>query len=547
VVRLGHLSRINALGDAVPVDLVVTQILDDDGNLVGVSRLAHDLRELFAEQERVRLSEALLADAARIGGVGSWEVDSTTGATTWSGELYRLTGTSAGSPVSRSSLIDLVHAEDRPRLEAAFAASAGEEKPVEFRLVIPDGRERSMVATWRTVPGTDGSPGREIGVVRDITEERALEVQLRQAQRLESIGLLAGGVAHDFNNLLTAIAGFTDLARLAAADGISPDADLAEIQAAVERAKSLTSQLLTFGRRAIVRPRPVRLAAAVSELTPLLQRLIGERIEIATRLDPAATVVLDPGQLDQVLVNLVVNARDAMPQGGHIDIAAGCTADASGQVVWLEVGDDGVGIPPEVVDKIFLPFFSTKERGHGTGLGLSTVQGIVVGAGGHISVSSSPGRGATFRIVLPAAAWAGDQSPGAAPDIAARRADSLVLLVEDEEAVRLSGARILERAGYRVITAATVPDALAQAATVRPDILVTDIVLPGRMDGISLAETLLARWPDLPVLLMTGYTDREPPTWAELLPKPFTAKDLVASVEHVAAKSARQGKPAPAA
>ncbi len=543
VVRLGHLSRIDASGDAVPVDLVVTQILDEDGNLVGLSRLAHDLRELFEEQERVRRSEALLADAARIGGVGSWEVDATTGDTTWSGELYRLTGSPAGSPVARDSLLNLVHLEDRPAVASAFASRVGEEKPVEFRLVTADGHERSMVATWRTVPGADGAPVREIGVVRDITEERALEVQLRQAQRLESIGLLAGGVAHDFNNLLTAIAGFTDLARLAAADGMSPDADLAEIQGAVDRAKSLTSQLLTFGRRAIVRPRAVRVATAVGELTPLLQRLIGERIKITAQLDPAATVVIDPGQLDQVLVNLVVNARDAMPHGGHLRISAGLAQDTESKRAWLEVTDQGTGIPPDVLDKIFLPFFSTKERGHGTGLGLSTVQGIVVAAGGTISVSSVVGRGTTFRIELAAADLVPERATEPARDDVGRNVGSLVLLVEDEDAVRMSGARILERAGFRVVTAASVPSALAKAALERPDILVTDIVLPGRTEGISLAETLRGQWTGLPVLLITGYTDREPPSWAELLPKPFTAQELVASVQRLAGPSASQAEP----
>jgi PAS domain S-box-containing protein len=170
VARFGHLSRINAAGDMVPVDLVVTQILDEDGNLVGLSRLAHDLRQLFEEQERVRRSEALLADAARIGGVGSWEVEATTGDTTWSGELYRLTSTPPGSPVNRTSLLDLVYPDDRPAVAAAFAAGDGERIPVEFRLITADGHERSMVATWRVVPGADGSPGREIGVVRDVTE-----------------------------------------------------------------------------------------------------------------------------------------------------------------------------------------------------------------------------------------------------------------------------------------------------------------------------------------------------------------------------------------
>ena len=337
-----------------------------------------------------------------------------------------------------------------------------------------------------------------MGVLRDVTEERALEEQLRQAQRLESIGLLAGGVAHDFNNLLTAIAGFADLARVSAEEGDSPAPDLEQVQAAVERGRSLTSQLLTFGRRALVRPRPVDLGDAVRAPSPRCSVACSARTSRSSpSWKPDAVAVIDPGQLDQVLVNLAVNARDAMRDGGTLRIAvsrpgtgARCApGDAPGRArrsaragpVVLEVEDDGEGIRPELLGQIFLPFFTTKERGHGTGLGLATVQGIVAQAGGRVRSPRGSGEGTTFRVELPAVA----RGPRAAKPKVQRRAaaatgDGLVLLVEDEELVRRVGERVLERAGFRVVSAANVPDAMAIADRGRPDILVTDIVLPGR-------------------------------------------------------------------
>lgn len=536
-VHLPMAERVGAGGDPIPVDLVVSPILQD-GRVVGMSRIARDLRPELEDAARVRRSEALLADAAQIGQMGSWEVDLATGRAVWSDELYRMTGLEPGQPVSGTSLIELAHHEDRDRVAAALGGAPDGTGPVSFRLIRRNGEERAVVASRRHVSADHDGVGREVGVARDVTEERALEEQLRHSQRVESIGLLAGGVAHDFNNLLTAIGGFAELARLAAADGESPDADLLQVQAAVERARTLTSQLLTFGRRALVRPRPVELGAAVEALAPILQRLLGARIGILTELDRDATVVIDPGQLDQVIVNLAVNARDAMSAGGHLRIATGRTSAIEdgepGAIAWLEVEDDGTGIEPEVLEQIFMPFFTTKERGHGTGLGLSTVQGIVDQAGGRVAVTSRVGEGTLFRIELPLAAMAPIETatPSVVPERS--RSDGVVLLVEDDTLVRRVGERVLKRAGFHVVAAGTMPDAVSLADTIRPNVLVTDIVLPGRGDGIQLATELRARWPDLPVLMMTGYTEQAPPPWAILLPKPWDPDDLVAIVGRLA-------------
>ncbi|MFN8631409.1 MAG: ATP-binding protein [Chloroflexota bacterium] len=349
-----------------------------------MSRIARDLRPELAEAARVRRNEALLADASQIGRMGAWELDPGTGAAAWTEHSTGSPGSSLASPSPPTRSC----ASPTPT-----TASAWPPRSRRLRTAAPtwrsgssgfDGTERSVVATRRVVPADETTASLEVGVVRDVTEERALEEQLRQAQRVESLGLLTGGVAHDFNNLLTAIGGFAELARLAAADGDSPEADLLQVEAAVQRARALTSQLLSFGRRSIVRARPVSLAAAVSALAPIVGRLLGARIAILTELDPGANALIDPGQLDQVIVNLAVNARDAMPDGGNLRIAAGQLPATGGEPAraWLEVEDDGSGMPPEVLDQIFTPFFTTKERGRGTGLGLSTVQGIVEQAGG---------------------------------------------------------------------------------------------------------------------------------------------------------------------
>jgi signal transduction histidine kinase len=510
---------------SLQASLVATGLI---GTLVSASLAGRRqaIAGLEREEDRLRRSEALLADAASIGGIGSWEVDPGSGDATWSDELYRITGIAAGTPVRADSLPSLLEPGDAERLRADVAG-AGQETALSLRLEALDGGTRAVVIAWRRQTDADGRP-RIVGVVRDVTEEQALQEQLLQAQRVESIGMLAGGVAHDFNNLLTAIAGFTEFARLSVEAGESPDTDLAQVQAAVERARSLTGQLLAYGRRAIVHPRPVDLGAAVEAMSPMLGRLLGEHIEVRTERGERAVAVLDPGQLDQVLVNLAVNARDAMPSGGHLRIATGRTGTASG-TAWLEVQDDGVGMDPDVVERIFLPFFTTKERGRGTGLGLSTVYGIVTQAGGTIRVTSQPDAGSTFRVEFPAAEPAAAEAIAAAPpDVTAWAAS--VLYVEDEELVRRVGERALARAGFAVSAAQTAAEARQLADRQRPDILVTDVVLPGGVDGITLAEGLRDRWPSLPVLLVSGYSEREPPDWAPLLAKPFEPNQLAGAV-----------------
>jgi two-component system, cell cycle sensor histidine kinase and response regulator CckA len=356
-------------------------------------------------------------------------------------------------------------------------------------------------------------------ILRDVTERRLLEAQLQSAQKLEAIGRLAGGVAHDFNNLLTVIGGYSQvvLKRLRADDPNRED--VTQIRRAAARAAELTAQLLAFGRKQRLAPRVVDLNAVVADLECMLRRVIGEDIDMVTTLDPAlGRVQIDPGQFEHVLTNLALNARDAMPNGGTLQIEtvnvevsseyAGRHLDLTpGPHVMLAVSDTGVGMDAETRAHIFEPFFTTKHEAKGTGLGLATVYGIVTQSGGFMWVYSEEGRGTTFRILLP-------RVDAVAPDPTAVPATSdpprgteTVLVAEDESVVREFTCRMLRESGYRVLAAPDGPEALAIAERHEGpiDLLLTDVVMP-RMNGPTLVERLLASRPATKVLYMSGYT-----------------------------------------
>lgn len=387
-----------------------------------------------------------------------------------------------------------------------------------------------------------GDRRRVYGIYRDITQQKATELQLLHSQRLEAVGQLAGGVAHDFNNILTVILGQTHTLLEEAPSG-DLRRDLEQIEAAASRAADLTRQLLTFSRRDVVATEAVDLNELLDEIREFLERSLGERIELV--LDPAERVPpvrADPGQLQQVLMNLLINARDAMPEGGRVEIRTR-SEGPDDSVVLLEVADTGTGMTDEVAARIFEPFFTTKPRGQGTGLGMSTAYGIVERAGGTIDVETAPGEGTTFRIRMPATT---DEDEAAVP-VRRARADAspapdrraAILLVDDDLPVLEIARIILERRGYRVITAESGPAGLRAALAMDrpPDLLLTDLVMP-EMSGQKLAEQVRSRWPDLRVLFMTGYTEGQ---WARelemrpggteaILQKPFDPNTLVRRV-----------------
>ncbi|MBI4877675.1 MAG: PAS domain S-box protein [Acidobacteria bacterium] len=420
------------------------------------------------------------------------------------------------------------------------------------------GREFPISLTTSSVRDDAGNAVALIGVARDISERKQaeaertrLEEQLRQAQKLESVGRLAGGVAHDFNNLLTVINGYGDLllARLRADDPVRPS--LEQIRKAGERAANLTQQLLAFSRKQVVRPRLLDLNAQAQEAGQMLRRLLQEDIELVLRLDPTVgSVMADPGQLHQVLINLAVNAKDAMPTGGEllvetssVELNAGCETElpeaVPGKYVLLTVTDTGTGMDAETREHIFEPFFTTKETGKGTGLGLATVYGIVRQNGGWIAVRSEPGKGTTFRIYLPRAE-AGPAKPDAAPPPMELHGSETILVVEDQADVRRLATRVLEAHGYTTLQAGSGAEALQLVRDHAGPIhlLLTDVVMPG-MNGRELAGELTPRRPEMKVLLMSGYSESVvarrgvlDPGFT-LLAKPFTSDELASAVRRV--------------
>jgi PAS domain S-box-containing protein len=405
----------------------------------------------------------------------------------------------------------------RPVFEWVHRTLAGHDFPCEITLFkLPDPAERVLIR----------------GSIIDITERRQLEEQLRQSQKMEAVGRLAGGVAHDFNNLLTVITLSSHM--LLDTMKAGPQADqVKDIADAADRATTLTRQLLTFGRKDVQAPRVVDVNGAVREAESMLRRLIGEDVLLIVELDPEAwPVTIDPGHLSQVLMNLSVNARDAMPRGGTLVIR---TVNVEQQVC-LSVSDTGVGMPADVMARAFEPFFTSKSVGKGTGLGLAVVHGIVEQSGGRIDVESELGRGTTFSVYLPASnlarPWAGDSAV-----LPARNGHESILLVEDEATLRQLAARALRARGFKVLLAADGAEALRILEIHRKpiDLLVTDVVMPN-MDGRELADRLRARMPDLKVLFLSGYMDdallRRGVFEANetLLQKPFTPHSLAQRV-----------------
>ena len=415
-----------------------------------------------------------------------------------------------------------------------------------------DGSRYSEDATISPIYGKNGEISGYVAIKRDATDRLNLEDQLRRAQMLQSLGRLTAGIAHDFNNILTVIGGYSDMLLRDLREDDPGRMFVAEIRAAGEHASMLTRQLLTFSRTQTCEPRPVALNRLIGEMLKMLERLVGEDVEIVTRLDPGlGSVIADPGQLRQVLLNLLANARDAIPGRGTITIETRnlqvdrCDGPkfrevATGAYCELAVRDTGSGIDPAIQDRIFDPFFTTKSVGEGTGLGLATVYGIVRQCGGSISLESEPGRGATFRILLPHAGIGALAEATSAAEPAAPRGDETVLLVDDQEQVRHMTAAMLESCGYRVLAARTAEEALEIAAR-HPEpihVLLTDVIMP-RMTGKELAECLASLQPEAKVIYLSGHTadviarrgGLEPGT--HFVGKPYGLAQLAAKVRAV--------------
>ena len=527
----------------------------------GSVRTYRDITEQVIAQQALEQHRGFLEKAQEISHIGSWvaELDGSD-RLSWSIETCRIFGVEPHAFSGTSTeFFSFVHPDDRDFVlrmsESALAGASPYE--VEHRIVLRNGDIRWMHERADIIRDDRGEAVRMVGTVQDITERTLLEEQLRQAQKLEAIGRLAGGIAHDLNNALTAIAGYTELALVSLPEDHPASQDVNEIRRAAERAESVTRQLLAFSRKQFLEPRHFSLRDVVAGLSRLLERLLGTGIQVQTVTgDSPASIYGDPGQIEQAIINLAVNARDAMASGGMLsltiaevdhDEAAARTHHSlpPGKYVELSVADTGEGMDAETQAHVFEPFFTTKEVGKGTGLGLAMVYGTVRQSGGHVFVESERHKGTTFRLYFPAA----DGPPPSVPIDARRvkaRGRATILVVEDEAAVRNLVVTALGYEGYRVLHASCGEEAIAIAETAHGDLdlLLTDAKMPG-LSGVEVANRIVRIRPGLPVIVMSGYTDEQLtladiPGSIPLLPKPFTPRELRQKVAEVLGPLPRQ-------
>ena len=528
----------------------IDAIVDDaSGTPVLLAKAQESLKQ---REETLRTSEERMRFALETADIGLWDLDCASGALTWSATLEAQYGLEPGTFAGTfDAYVQLIHPDDRASVLAAVAAAmqSGVDYSAPNRTLWKDGSVQWLSGAGRFVLGEDGRAIRGAGISQNITERRTLERQYQHAQKMEAIGLLASGVAHDFNNLLTVIHGFASLVAEDAALDPRHACDLDEVLKAADRAAALTKQLLAFSRQQVLQTLPLDVNLLLRDMTGMLGRLIGENIEVSLVLEPGLSLALaDRGQLEQVVMNLVVNARDAMPDGGRVTIEtkdfefdesfSRLEAVTPGLYVMVSITDTGCGMTEATKQHLFEPFFTTKESGKGTGLGLSTTYGIVKQSKGYIWVDSELGRGTTFRVYFPRA----DREATAdavRPEVAARleRRSRTVLLVEDESGLRMLVKRMLESEGFRVLDAANGDDAemlFAEHAD-SIDLLLTDVVMPG-CGGPELLTRLQGRSPALNVLYMSGYTEQSAAHKAGIdrgtpfLQKPFTAPELLRQV-----------------
>ena len=512
-----------------------------------------DIDALKQGEVRLRDSEGLLRIAGRAARLGGWTVSLPDLRVTWSDEVCAIHEVPPGTEPSLAQAIAAYAPEFRETIREKFEACVRDGTPYDLELQIVTATNRRV---WvRTIGNAERSASGAVtslrGAFQDIDDRRKLQEQFRQAQKMEAVGRLAAGVAHDFNNLLSVVLCFSELAIDALKPGDPLRADIEEIRKAGNRATALTGQLLAFSRQQVLEPRVVDLNDIVGAMKPMLSRLLGEDIELTVLSPrPVGRVLVDPSQVEQVVMNFAVNARDAMPNGGMLTIeTSNVTLDEAyvgkpaevppGRFVMLAVTDSGVGMTEATRARIFEPFFTTKEKGKGTGLGLATVFGIVQQSGGYVSVYSEPNHGTTFKVYLPRTDRIAEVSYSNAPATTLNGSET-ILLVEDEEQVRTVACAILRRHGYKVLETSNGGEAYLVSSDFPSaiDLLLTDVVMP-RMSGRRLAEQLAPERPKMRVLFASGYTDDAIihhgvlEAGVAFLHKPFTPQALLRKVRDV--------------
>jgi two-component system, cell cycle sensor histidine kinase and response regulator CckA len=532
-----HTLLLSHSGKEYPIKDSSAPIRNDKGDLIGVVLVFRDQtvermaeRLLQSERDRLQESVALLTAMGRAAKIGGWELDVDTLEGIWTDEMYRIFELPPGQKPNITDAIRLYyHPDEQARFSEAVKAAIEKQESYDLEMRFITAKKRHMWVRAICNPiGENGKTKRLVGVFQDITERKTseeqrhlLQEQLQQAMKMEAVGRLAGGVAHDFNNLLTGISGYADLLISSLDPSNTMLNDLKEIQKASQSAIDLARQLLVFSRKQLIEPRMINLNDLLSRLHRMLMRSIGEDIVLKMLpQQPLGSVKVDPGQFEQILINLAINARDAMPNGGELLIStsnvdldekhcATHTEVLPGSYVMLEVRDNGHGMSREVKEHLFEPFFTTKPKGRGTGLGLATIYGAVKQANGSIEVDSEEGEGATFRIYLPRlAALAEPLEHGSPFALGMPGGEETILLVEDERIVRELAVKILKRLGYNILYASDGAQAIDVAKEYKSpiDLLMTDIVMPG-MNGRQLADHLIQLHPEMKILYTSGYTD----------------------------------------
>jgi len=537
--------------------LATTPARDAQGQVVGFAQTLRDLTDVRRAEEALRRSREALDFALEAARLGTWDHDLVTGEMRWDARAKALFGLRADAAVNHRVWADALAPDDLGPAEAALekALTDPTQFSTEYGVVWPDGSTHAVAMIGRgTVDPATGRPVRMAGVMLDITERKRTEERLQEVLRLEAIGRLAGGIAHDLNNMLVAILGFSDILGDSFQPGDPRRDDVEQITLAASRSANLTRQLLAFARRELIQPRRIDVNGVIRRTEKMLRPVLGESIQLVFQLSAeVGAIYADPGQVEQILMNLVLNARDAMPQGGRIvvetaklSLGAGSArrhvaSDVTpGHYVMLAVSDTGQGMDPATLQRIWEPFFTTKPTGQGTGLGLAAVYGAVKQSGGFVWAESVPGQGTVVSVYWPEDLLKAEQLAEPRPGPRVEGGTETVLVVEDEPLVRSLTVRTLARLGYQCLVAETAEQALRMVRDheADPDLLVTDVVLPGESGG-WLGEQLSNERPGLPMLFMSGFTDEEVirrgllAAGRPFLQKPFAPGELAREVRRV--------------